>query len=172
MVSNKNFSGIRFLLPVKYPSMIILLYPLFSTVWYQRSWSTLVHVMSDLLPDGTKPLPEPVLSYHHWRFVTFTWQQFCGEHSRYQFIKGSLKITLVKLPSLLSGVNALWVKPSQNKVWISYTGKLPHGSCLSIVTLLSRPTDTIFEWGTVVSFVMVIYVVVWWYVPSWMITVT
>ena len=25
-----------------------------------------------LLPDGTKPLPEPTLTYHHWGFVSFT----------------------------------------------------------------------------------------------------
>ena len=29
-----------------------------------------------LLPDGTKPLPEPMLTYHQWGPVTITWGQF------------------------------------------------------------------------------------------------
>ena len=29
-----------------------------------------------LLPDGTKPLPEPVLTYHQSGPVAFTWGQF------------------------------------------------------------------------------------------------
>ena len=27
---------------------------------------------NSLLPDGTKPLPEPVLAYHQWGFVLLT----------------------------------------------------------------------------------------------------
>ena len=33
-------------------------------IWRWRSWSTLVQVMACLFPDGTKPLPEPMLTYH------------------------------------------------------------------------------------------------------------
>ena len=29
-----------------------------------------------LLPDGTKPLPEPILTYHQSCFLAFTWEQF------------------------------------------------------------------------------------------------
>ena len=29
-----------------------------------------------LFPDGTKPLPEPILIYHQWECVAFTWGQF------------------------------------------------------------------------------------------------
>ena len=36
-----------------------------------------------LLPDGTKPLPEPMLTYHHWSLVAFTWEQFHMKCSRY-----------------------------------------------------------------------------------------
>ena len=32
--------------------------------------------VNGLLPDGTKPLPEPMLTYHHWDTVTFIWCQF------------------------------------------------------------------------------------------------
>ena len=27
---------------------------------------------NDLLPGGTKPLPEPMSTYHQWSFVAFT----------------------------------------------------------------------------------------------------
>ena len=41
---------------------------------------------NDLLPDGTKPLPEPMLTYHQWSFVVFTLQQFYRQRMRYQFM--------------------------------------------------------------------------------------
>ena len=40
-----------------------------------------------LLPDGTKPLPETMLTYHWWSFVVFTRRGFCRKHWRYQFMK-------------------------------------------------------------------------------------
>ena len=42
-----------------------------------------------LLPDGTKPLPETMLTYHQWSLVTITWAQF---HKRY-FSHHLLKLT-------------------------------------------------------------------------------
>ena len=41
-------------------------------IWRWRSWSTLVQVMA-LLPDGTKPLLEPMLTDDQWGDVAFTW---------------------------------------------------------------------------------------------------
>ena len=35
-----------------------------------------------LLPDGTKPLPEPMLTNHQWGLVVFTWEQFHSKSSR------------------------------------------------------------------------------------------
>ena len=29
-----------------------------------------------LLPDGRKPLPEPIVKYHQMCYVIFTWEQF------------------------------------------------------------------------------------------------
>ena len=52
-----------------------------NAIWRHRSGSTLAQVMA-LLPDGTKPLPEPMLTYHHWRLIAFTWRQFHKECSR------------------------------------------------------------------------------------------
>ena len=31
-----------------------------------------------LLPDSTKPLPEPLSTYHQWGSVAFSWDQFCS----------------------------------------------------------------------------------------------
>ena len=36
-----------------------------------------------LLPDGTKPLPTPILTNHQWHLVTFTWGKFHRKSSRY-----------------------------------------------------------------------------------------
>ena len=35
-----------------------------------------IGLSNGLLPDGTKPLPEPILIYHQWERVTFTWGKF------------------------------------------------------------------------------------------------
>ena len=45
--------------------------------WWRHMQSR-VNVSSGngLLPDGTKPLPEPVLTYHQMSSVAFTWEQF------------------------------------------------------------------------------------------------
>ena len=40
-----------------------------------------------LLPDGTKPLPEPMLTYHQRGSVALSWEQFHRKCSRYQFVK-------------------------------------------------------------------------------------
>ena len=63
-----------------------------------------------LLPGGTKPLPKPMLIYHHWGPVTFIWRQF---HKRYipqpSITEISLKITCTKFHSNLWGDNELKV---------------------------------------------------------------
>ena len=46
-----------------------------------------------LLPGGTKPVPEPMLTVHQWSLVAFTWGQFHEKRSRYQSLAISLKIT-------------------------------------------------------------------------------
>ena len=55
----------------------ILLCVLFSNVivgWW-RHWMSLNFVINDsgngLVPDGTKPLPDPVVTYCQWVLVTF-----------------------------------------------------------------------------------------------------
>ena len=53
-------------------------------IWRQWSWTTLAQVMA-LLPDGTKPLPEPMLTYHQRGSVAYFWEQFRRNCSRYRF---------------------------------------------------------------------------------------
>ena len=40
-----------------------------------------------LLPDGTKPLPEAVLTNDQWGIVAFTWKQFHRKYLRYLSLK-------------------------------------------------------------------------------------
>ena len=56
----------------------------------QRQW----HIGSGngLLPDGTKPLPEPMFTLHEWDSVAFNWEQLHGECPSYYFVRMSLKI--------------------------------------------------------------------------------
>ena len=39
-----------------------------------------------LLPDCTKPLPEPMLTYDHWCPVAITWRQYCNRYLSHQLI--------------------------------------------------------------------------------------
>ena len=63
------------------------------------------------LPTGTKPLPEPVLTNHHWSLLAFTWGQFHRKCSRY--------ISLIWFWNLLiydySGITHHWHLRSQIK---------------------------------------------------------
>ena len=67
-----------------------------------------------LLPDGTKPLFEPSLTYQ-WSIVSFTWQQFYSERSRYllnQFENYTFRITA-------TSPRAQWVKTVLNCItWV------------------------------------------------------
>ena len=49
-----------------------------------------------LLPDGTKPLPEPMLTYHQLGRVAFTWWQYSLEMLTMSLAKRGLKITHLK----------------------------------------------------------------------------
>ena len=67
-----------------------------------------------LLPDGTKPLPEPMLTSHWCRSVTVTWEQFCSKCPRYYSVWWVWKIYFLKLLSYFLGVNELnisWLDP-------------------------------------------------------------
>ena len=75
------------------------------TIWRQRSWSTLAQG-NGLLPDGTKPLPEPMLTYHQLGRVAFTWVQFYKRCLSHQSLKLAWKL-LIYFFSNLPGANEL-----------------------------------------------------------------
>ena len=64
---------------------------------------------NDLLPDGTKSLPEPMLTDHQWSRVTFILGQF-REMLQPSVTKILLKITYLKLHSHFPGANELNAK--------------------------------------------------------------
>ena len=78
-----------------------------------------------LLPGGTKPLPEPVLTCHQRDSVAFTWVQFHMKCSRYQLVKRSLKDTLCNISS--TSLRGKWL----NKVSIHHSFPWPLCPCLS-----------------------------------------
>ena len=55
---------------------------IYDNIWQHMATENWVNIGSGngLLPDGTKPLPQPMLTYHQKGVVTFFWGQF---HSRY-----------------------------------------------------------------------------------------
>ena len=62
---------------------------------------------NDLLPDGTKPLPEPVLAYQQWGPVTIIRGKSSQATYHLSITKISLKITYLKVCSALPGINEL-----------------------------------------------------------------
>ena len=61
-----------------------------------------------LVPNGTKPLPEPMLACHEYGSVTFNWDKFYSKHSLYMTIhKVGLEMSLLKLQHYLSETNGL-----------------------------------------------------------------
>ena len=56
-----------------------------------------------LLPDGTKPLPDPVLTTHQWLAAVMTCKKFQKKFSIYLFINTSVNITNLKSQSYLPG---------------------------------------------------------------------
>ena len=60
------------------------------------SWNLVNIGLGDgLLPDGTKPLPEPILINRQWESVAFTWGLFhrTDIYLWYDFENNSFKIT-------------------------------------------------------------------------------
>ena len=63
-----------------------------------------------LLPDGNKPLPEPMLTYHQWSTLAFIWEEFLNKFSTYQSRKclKCSKITQSNIRTISSRYQ--WVK--------------------------------------------------------------
>ena len=71
------------------------------------SWQIWVNIGSanGLVPDGSKPLPEPMLNYDQKCLVASNLGQFNKASFSHQFMKISLKITNLKFHQNLPGAN-------------------------------------------------------------------
>ena len=90
-----------------------------------------------LLPDGTKPLPEPMLTDHQWSPVTFILGQFHKRCLNHQSLKSVWKLRL-KFNSNLPGANELIeerIQSCKGEVFNSLSVMVHTGSgnCLSPV---------------------------------------
>ena len=74
-----------------------------------------------LLPDGTKPLPEPMLTDHQWSPGTFILGWFHKRCLNHQSLKVCLKITCLKFYSDFPGANELTLSQYITKItWNKY----------------------------------------------------
>ena len=60
-----------------------------------------------LLPDSTKPLPEPMLTYHQWGPMKITWGKFHKRYFRHKSLKIAWKLRYLKFHANLPGANEL-----------------------------------------------------------------
>ena len=72
----------------------------------QEIWVS-IGLGNDLLPDGTKPLPEPMSTDHRWSAVTFILGQFHMRLPQPSITKICLKITCLKFHSNFPRANEL-----------------------------------------------------------------
>ena len=56
------------------------------------TWSSVWPGLNGLLLDGTKPLPEPMLTYHQWGPKTFIWKKFHERCPNHQLLKWTWKL--------------------------------------------------------------------------------
>ena len=56
-----------------------------------------------LLPDDTKPLPEPMLTYHYYGPVTFIWGHFCKRYLSHQSLKLPWKLLISNFIQISQG---------------------------------------------------------------------
>ena len=78
-------------------------------IGHHRSGSTLAQVLNSFLTDSTKPLPEPMLTFHQWDSVAFTWEQFYKKCSRIQFLIWNRKLNILKSLPHLPGAILSWI---------------------------------------------------------------
>ena len=71
-------------------------------------------MIDGLLPDGTKPLPEPMLTYDWWGSVALTLDQFHRRCSRYQLVKWIWTLCFTITSTSLRGQWVNTLGPRQN----------------------------------------------------------
>ena len=77
-------------------------------IWWHRSVNINISSGNGLLPDGTKPLPEPMLTHHQRGSVAFFKEQFRWNCSRRQFKKWVWKLHTFNITS--TSPRGQWVK--------------------------------------------------------------
>ena len=96
-----------------------------------------------LVPDGTKPLPEPMLTSHRWTSVAFIWEGFFSECPSYLLCVTSLNILILfwKLMPHLTGANELILSSCWNLQRVSIT------QCISMVQCKTAITPLLTHWS-------------------------
>ena len=89
---------------LSWPQCVNSLWPS-DAIWRQEIWVS-IGSGNGLFPDGTKPLPEPMLTDHQWSPVTFIWGQF-QEIPQPSTTRISLKMTYLKFHLNLPGASEL-----------------------------------------------------------------
>ena len=83
--------------------------------WHHMASLNLVNVGlgNGLLPNGTKPLPEPMLIYHKMCSIVVTWRQFHKNYSRNKSVTCKITTKLPEANELMCSQNTgcLWGHP-------------------------------------------------------------
>ena len=76
-------------------------------IWWQEVWVN-IGSGNGLVPNGTKPLPKPMLTNHQWCAVAHSWGQFHWKWSRYLSLIHVCVWKLLKIAAASS--RGQWVK--------------------------------------------------------------
>ena len=102
------------------------------------SWNSLIIVSGDgLVPGGTKPLPEPMLTYYQWVCMALAWAEFSGNAQEIspwnEFENDTLEITKTPIEGAIELTLYGWVMSAR-------TGESGH--CSFSTKSLSKPVLT------------------------------
>ena len=92
-----------------------------------------------LLPDGTKPLPEPVLTCHLWDPFAFSWGQFRSNCSRYHSLQRFRELLEMEHSGFGGQYHACWCPGSQCQQSITRhgIGCVGQTTCIVVPELIS-----------------------------------
>ena len=123
-----------------------------------------------LLPDGTKSLPEPLLTWYRWGSVAFNWEQFSINCSKSSIGKIYWKIIHLRLLSNLPGDNELndTIRILKYKNYMQLFMVVVHMHALKDWSSLAHPHDhpktNHEDIGTEIIFVQTWAVLILWYI--------
>ena len=133
---------------------IVKLLRLIDTIWHHKTESTFAQVMAFCLAAGTKPLPEPKLTFYHGCFLPFTQEQFmfrdytfkiATTFSRGQWVN-SIKVKLIRYTRSTLGfhpkvtpLNCYWITVHSNRYKLDWHWD----NCMIIVTLRCHDMESV-----------------------------